>query len=1187
MKKLLLQLFMLAKWVFYGVIIQCFSISMLLANEGAAQNIKSVKEYELNIDFEENSIFEVFQKIEEETGYHFVYDKSISKENLAYSKNFSRRSSVADVLMDISEKYNLRFRQINKSIIVAKKTDSSSESADLEVIMQSTTITGKVTSEDSPDGLPGVNVIVKGTSQGTVTDVSGNYTIDVQSTETILVFSSIGFITEEVVVGDRSVINLKLTPDITELQEIVVTGYTSQRKKDITGAVTVIDAEALNSIKAPSFAQKLAGRATGVTVSTSGQPGEGTNIRIRGISSFNAGSDPLIIIDGVQIQGDKALNGLNPNDIESMQVLKDASAASIYGARANAGVIIITTRQGTPGKIQVTYDGYVGVQTPVGGYNDFMIKDPRDYARIQMAKNPAMIPFYGGDPDNPVIPEYFYPTNDDLSPRTNIDESSYSFPDNLIMKSSQQGTDWWDELFDPAMITEHNIGISGGSENAVYSGSVGYMRQNGTMIHTYFERYSGRLNSRFTAGKFTFGESISFARSENVTQQGNNGNEQNTITQTILMNSIVPVYDIAGNFAGAKTTGFSNAKNPVAFAVYNQNDVDVDYRVLANVYGEYKILEDLKFKTSYSVDLRDLFQPRVNYPRFEDREVNSSNNYQETKQTYFNWTWTNTLEFSKTLADLHSIKVLLGTEAVRNQFKQINGQVNDLAFLDPTVRYLNLTYSSINTMGSQERISTIASLFGQINYGFNDKYLLTATIRRDGSSEFLEDNRYGVFPAASVGWRISSESFMEGLTMIDDLKLRAGWGVTGNQNIPRGYNAFDHWSARNTYDATYDIGGNNTSAVRGFTRYTYGNPDAKWEENESVNIGLDASLFNGRFMVVFDWYKRDISDLIFNPPFPGSAGNANASFRNVASMTNTGWDLGLDYNGNITSELGFNVALNLSHYVNEITKLDGQQTFIFPPGVDKRFGEINVWQVGYPISSFYGYTNDGFFDDDQEIDAADAADGDPTTEYQAGQDIGRFKRKDINGDGIINGDDQAVIGNPHPDLTAGLNIGLNYRNFDFSIFLFASIGNEIYNYNKLFSHFGQFNSNMSKDVLTETWTESNKENATLPELDGGDTFASQSSDFYVENGSYLRAQNISLGYTFPGSSLFAFRNLRIYVQAQNLFTITEYSGIDPALSNVDIGVAVDGRRQNDGWTGYDLGSYPSSKTFMFGVNATF
>src|SRR5690606_30106191 len=341
----------------------------------------------------------------------------------------------------------------------------------------------------------------------------------------------------------------------------------------------------------------------------------------------NAGSDPLVIIDGVQVQGDKALNGLNPNDIESMQVLKDASSASIYGARANAGVIIITTRQGKPGKIRVNYDGYVGVQNPVGGYNDFLIKDPKDYARIQMAKNPAMVPFYGGDPNNPVIPTYFFPVNEDLSPITNIDESTYSYPDNLIMRSNQEGTDWWDELFDPAAITEHNIGLSGGTENASYSGSVGYLRQDGTMIHTYFERYSGRLNSRFTQGKFTFGESLSFARSESVTQQGNNGNEQNTITQTMLMNSIVPVYDIEGNFAGAKTNGFSNGKNPVAFAVNNKEDIDVDYRILANIFGEYQILEPLKFKTSYSIDYRNFFQPRVNFPRYEDREVNASNNF--------------------------------------------------------------------------------------------------------------------------------------------------------------------------------------------------------------------------------------------------------------------------------------------------------------------------------------------------------------------------------------------------------------------------------------------------------------------------------------------------------------------------------------------------------------------------------
>ncbi|MBT1704551.1 SusC/RagA family TonB-linked outer membrane protein [Chryseosolibacter indicus] len=1058
------------------------------------------------------------------------------------------------------------------------------------------TVTGRVTDE-SGNAMPGVNVLIKGTSQGTATDVEGRFSLPVNNDQATIVITFVGYTSQEIVVGSRTSIDVQLAPDVTTLSELVITGYSEQRKRDITGAVAVVDASELNTVRAPTFGQKLAGRAPGITVSTSGQPGEGSNIRIRGISSISGNNDPLVIIDGVQIQGDKALAGLNPNDIETMQILKDASSASIYGARANAGVIIITTKQGKAGKLQVTYDGYVGIQTPVKGYNDILIKDPRDFARVQIAKNPNMVHFYGGDANNPVIPTYFFPTatddrgtadkaDDVMVPATNVDESAYNYPDNLIMRSNASGTDWWDAVFSPAPITEHNIGLSGGSENATFSASIGYMNQQGTMDYTYFKRYSARLNSRFTPGKkITIGQSLSLSRSEQVDQQGGNGNEQNTITQTVLMNTIVPVYDIAGNYAGAKTNGFSNAKNPVAFAKLNENDKNEDLRILGNVFGEYKIIEALKFRTSFSADFRNNFLPQANFPRYEDREVNSSNSYQERYQTNFNWVWTNTLEFNKKFADVHNLRILGGYEAVQNNFRQNQAQVDNLQFIDLPVRYLNLTYSTFNSLSSNKRVVSLASMFGKLDYEYNDKYLVSFTLRRDGTSDFLEDNRWGVFPAASVGWRISNEAFMQNLTFLSDLKLRAGWGITGNQNIPTAYNAYNQYGGRTVSDAGYAIGGGNT-LTRGYTLYRYGNPDIKWEENTSMNIGLDASILDGKIGLVFDVYKRTIDDLIYNPPFAGAAGNAFPSYRNVASMENTGWDLGINYRGNITGDLGFNASLNLSHYRNEITKLDGEATSVFPAGIDKRFGEVNVWRVGYPISSFYGYTNDGIFQSQAELDAADAADGDASSEYQTGQAIGRYRRKDINKDGRINGDDLGVIGNPHPDLTLGLTLGLNYKNFDFTMFLYASIGNDIYNYNRLFTHFGQFNSNVSKEVLTDSWSESNP-GGSLPKLDGSDTFASQSSTAYVEDGSYLRAQNVTLGYTLPTGRSFGIQSLRFYVQTQNLFTITGYSGLDPALSNVNIGVNVDGQNQNDGWTGYDLGNYPSSRSFIIGVNARF
>ena len=1024
-------------------------------------------------------------------------------------------------------------------------------------------ISGKVLDEAGA-GLPGASVLIKGTSTGTVTDMDGNFSISAASSD-VLVVSFIGYQTKEVTVGGQTSIEVSLEIDAEQLEEVVVTGYTSQRKRDITSAVSVVDTEELNAIKAPSFASKLSGRAPGVTVSTGGAPGSGANIRIRGINSFN-GSDPLIIIDGVQIQGDKALNGLNPNDIESMQILKDASAASIYGVRASNGVIVITTKQGKAGKLQVTYDGYVGTQAPVGGYNDILVKDPVAFGRYNAIKA-GNADFYGGDASNPQIPEFFYGS----------DPSSYSYPDNLVMRSNAEGTDWWDEVFSPAPITEHNIGISGGNENATFSSSVGYINQQGTMMETFYERYSARLNSRFTYGKFKFGESVSIARSERNVQEGGTQNEQNVMTQILKLNSIVPVYDVAGNFAGAKTNGFSNGRNPVAFQFNNRHDIDEETRILANTYGEFELIDGLSVKSSFSVDYAQRFFPRSGHPRFEDREVNSTNNYSEDHQNNYNWVWTNTINYSKTFADKHTINVLAGYESVRQQYHRINARVDNLAFMDPDVRYLNLVYSTFNTVNSTESDITFVSQFGKIDYAFDDKYLLSFTIRRDGSSYFVDD-KYGVFPAFSAGWRISSESFMDGVSWLDDLKLRFGWGIAGNPAASgAAYNGFDQWGGRSTFDASYDITGANGGAAAGFTRFRFGDPTATFEETETMNIGFDAALLDGRLGIVFDYYTKTTEGLWSDSPYPGTAGNSSAPFRNLAGMDNTGYDLGLTYKAEVNSDLSMNFGVNISGYKNEITALDGSSTQVFPVGIDKRFGEVNVWKVGESVPSFFGYIHDGIFKTQAEVDALD----------QPGAEIGRFRWKDLNGDGQITSDDQTVIGDPNPAMTLGINIGVDYKNFDFSTQMFGSFGNEIYNYNRLFTHFGFFNSNISNEVITNSWDPNTNPGGTLPMWNGNDNTSVSSSSFYVEDGSYFRMQTLTIGYTFPTGSILGMESLRLYAQAQNLFTITGYSGIDPALSSVNVGATIDGRRQNDGWQGFDFGNYPASRTFMFGINARF
>ena len=1041
-------------------------------------------------------------------------------------------------------------------------------------------VSGVVKDSESSEALPGVNVLKKGTTLGTVTDVNGAFQINA-APEDVLVFSFIGYTSQEVAVGTQTSINVSFKADITELQEVVVTGYTEQRKRDIVGAVAVVDAEQLKTNKAANFGQMLTGRAAGVTTSTSGEPGGGVNIRIRGVSSFT-NNDPMIIIDGVQIQGDKAINGLNPNDIESMQVLKDAGSASIYGARASSGVVIITTKQGKAGKIKLTYDGYIGTQAAVKGYNDFLIKDPADYAKIQVARNPSAAAFYN---NNLTIPTYFFPTNSDGSPLTGgVDESTYvpytaTSGGNLIMKSNPQGTDWWDETFrTDAIITDHNIGLTGGTENATFNASAEYFKQEGTMIYTGFERFSARLNSRFTIGKFKFGESLSFSRTTGVNLPGGNQNEQNNMTQILKLNSIVPVYDIGGNFAGAKTVGFSNGRNPVAVAWRNKDNEFQNYKLFGSFFAELSLTKWLKARTNFGVDYGTSFTPTFLYPAWEVREVNSTVSFSENWNQNLNYTFTNLLEADKTFGK-HTVKAFVGYEANKRNNRMIFGQLLGYSVTDLSDRYLNQALGKFNDIRSSQTTGTILSLFAKLDYEFNDKYLVSATVRRDGSSSFVQD-KYGVFPAVSVGYRISSEPFMQSASSwLSDLKIRGGWGRMGNQTLPanRPYNTYDQYGTRTPHDAAYDLDGTNTTSVAGLAQTDIGNKTTSWETNTTTNIGFDISLFDGKFSAVLDVYSKDITDLLYNAPLPGSAGNANTPASNVAHMTNKGYDIMLGYKGRITPDLSINVDWNLSQYKNNIKALDGTAKLIFPTGVDKRFGEVNAWLVGEPISSFYGYQLDGIFQNQAEVDAL----------AQTGAAIGRFRWKDLNGDGKITDDDKGPIGNPHPKLTTGLNIGLMYKQFDFAMFLFGSFGNKIYNYNKLFTIFGQFASNVDKAVLTDAWSPENP-GGTIPKLDGEDTFSNTSSSFYVENGSYVRATNITLGYTLPTFSKIGLQKLRVYVQAQNLFTITEYDGIDPAVSSVNVGMRdMNGAGQNDGWAGFDFGNYPASRAFMVGVNATF
>lgn len=1042
---------------------------------------------------------------------------------------------------------------------------------------QPRTVTGTVTSEEIGP-LPGVNIVIQGTVQGAVTDVSGNYSIEVPGPDAVLVFSYVGYSTIAVPVGNQSTIDAVLIPDVTALDEIVVTGYTAVRRSDITGAVAIVDVDDVNQITSVSVLSKLEGRAAGVTVGSNGQPGSYNTVRIRGVSSFT-NNDPLYIVDGVPIET-RDLNYLNPNDIESIQVLKDPSTASVYGARANNGVIIITTKKGQRGKARLNVDVNLGVASPIKGLDDILILDALDYHEIikQSHENAGLsVPtnIYG-DPNNPSVPNYIWP-NDGVNPTMSVDESSYSYWDNLIMPGSA-GTNWWDEVFDPSLVQDYNIGMSGGTENSLYNVSVQYYNQDGTMKHNWMDRYSIRANSEFSFGRLRVGENFAVSRLRTVGGLGNYSTtnqrmgEGSVVNNIIKAQPVIPVYDIDGYFASGKAVTLGNVTNPVRQAYYSKDNVNTSYIAVGNVYASVDIVEGLQLKSSFGLNALSSLFKGFNYPTPENSEPTMVWSLNENYATQLEWTWTNTLNYVQSFGGNHNINALVGYEAIDYKRNSMNASMAGYVTTDMNAWYIRdaLGDPSTKNVNSYGGISSLVSMFAKLDYNFASRYYLSGTIRRDGSSKFGPNNRYGIFPAFSAGWRISEESFMSNLSWLSDLRLRGGWGVTGNQNIPSGRTANQYGGA--TTDTFYDINGTNSSLVTGYRLTALGNADLKWEENVSTNIGLDLSLLDRRINVVVDLYNRTVDDLLFGPALPATAGRASPPIVNIGTMENKGIDFSVGYRSALTGQFQWEIEFIGSHYQNEIIKIDGVQDFFYGP-VGGRGGTISINQLGYPIGSFYGMVQDGIFQNQGEVDAH------PT---QDGKAVGRFRFIDTDGNGIVNAEDRDIIGNPHPDFTGGLNFNASWGNFDLSMFFNGSYGNDIYVVHKEFTVFRLFSTNVRQDRLTESWTPTNTDGI-YPLLDQNDQFSSTFSSFYVEDGSYVRMKNLQIGFTVPKMAWF--ENIRIYIQGQNLFTLTNYSGIDPALPAISTSGSTG--EQSDQSMGIDYGAYPANRIFSIGINANF
>lgn len=1059
------------------------------------------------------------------------------------------------------------------------------------------TYTGKVT--DSKTGAPvvGSTITVRGTTTGTQTDNEGNFTISVPNNRTRLMVSSVGYEPQDVTVTGQTDLSVSLKSTLSTLNEVVVTGYSAQRKKDITGSVSVVSAKELVANPGSNVESLLQGKAAGVTVGTSGVPGAGASIRIRGFTTFNQ-NEPLYVVDGARVG---SITDLNPNDIESLQVLKDGSSAAAYGAAAANGVIIITTKKGK-GRAKVNYDAYYGTQSLIKKFDLLNTAEYGQYLlRLQQGipgqtrTNWNIGQYNGGDTaaTTPIIPEFILagtasgvqagdPIADESLYKLDLNAVSDDAKTYLIVAANKTGTDWMKEITRKAPMQSHNISISGGNEGSNYLFGLGYYDQDGIIDFSGYKRYSIRANTNFTIkDKIRVGENLQLSYIDN--HGFFNQDEGNAISMAYRMQPIVPVYDIKGNFAGTRGSNLGNANNPYASLYRDKDDKDRKIGVIGSTFAEFDFLKYLTLKSVLGLDYGNNNYYNFSVPAYENAEGRGgTGDYNEGESYNYQLTWYNTLSFHKAFGK-HDVRALLGTEMVEGGGRGLNGSTNNFFSFDRNFWQINSGLNTTPSSNSYEyRYRKYSPVIARIDYNFGDKYLLSSSFRRDGSSNaFGPNSKYGNFFSVSGGWRISEESFLRNkISWLNDLKLRVGWGTLGNDNI----SDFGFLTLYSTdlYSAGYPIDGSNTSFSPGLRQNTFLNPDIKWEQSATTNVGLDASLFNNSLSVVLDLYNRKTTDLLYERQLdPTVFGNLNRQPTNIGEMTNKGVDLGLGYKTNIGRDLRLDAGVTFSLYRNKV----GQIADPFFEGNRSRIDPFNRSVTGQPISSFYGYIIDGFFQNQSEVDALD----------QANKGIGKWRYKDISGpggkpDGKITPDDRTFMGNPHPDFTTGFNVNLAYKNFDLATFLYWKQGGQIVNYVRYWTDFNTFQGNRDRRVLYDSWTPEHRD-AKLPVLDASDGASGQVPvSYYVEPGGYFRMKNLAIGYTIPGKSLqrAGIDRLRIYVQAQNLFTITKYTGLDPEITTQQVGRGDYRQRRSDANSlGIDYGNFPTPRIYTVGLNLSF
>ncbi|HLI94418.1 MAG TPA: TonB-dependent receptor, partial [Puia sp.] len=1045
------------------------------------------------------------------------------------------------------------------------------------------TVTGKVIGSTDKQPVPFATVQVKGERGATQTGTDGSFSIRLTKSSGTLVISAVGFEALQVPVsaGNAALGVITLTASTSTLNDIVVTGYTAQRKKDITGAVAVVDMKDMKSVPGTSTEALLQGQAAGVQVVNSGMPGGGSNIRVRGVTSIG-NVDPLVIIDGVQ----GSMHDLDMNDVESIQILKDAGAVAIYGIQGSNGVVIITTKRGR-GKSSISYDGFYGTQQPVKGFD---LANSQTYANVLWLQyyNAGITPgnewFGKGGPTYapPVLPDYLSPTpysDANGTPNPNYaamqNPATYDIVSNQITKTDKSGNNWFKDIFKAAPWQQHTVAASGGGDKSSYYISLSYLDQQGTLIDTYLKRYAVRANTTFNVKDHVrLGENayVFFKENPQITNQ----NEGNAISYSYRTPPLIPVYDIMGNYAGTHTFTINNSDNPVADQNNQANNKGNDWEINGNFFADVDFLQHFTAHSSVGGSVDNYYYYYFGYTPYMNAEGSTAaNNFTEGAGYNSTLLWTNTLTYNQTFGD-HSIKALVGSEAKEYYTRGLSGERGVYAFTTPSYWTLNNGTASTqtNTNINGPYAESLFSLFGRVDYAYQDKYLVSGTLRRDGSSKFAQGHQYNNFPSVSVGWRISKEDFMKDITWLQDLKLRGSWGKSGNlSNVPS-TNPYTLFSS-SPQNSNYDINGTSTGSTLGFYNSQIGNQFTSWENDIMSDVGLDATL--GRFDVTLDWFKKTISGELFQKQLAQTVGGGAPPYVNFGNLTNTGFDGSIGYHQTVNKDLSFNVLATFTHYVSKVATL--------PPGIQyydnftnagsNRIGAFTRVQPGHAVGEFFGYKVIGYFRDTSDVAKS------PT---QPGAAPGAFKYQDVNNSGDINDSDRTWIGNPNPKLMYGLNLGLSYKNWDFSAFFYGVYGNDIFNYVKYWTAFPQvFEGNVQSDLIQNSWSPTNL-NPKYPQITNVGSFSNADvvNSWYVEKGSYFRLKSLNIGYSLSPATLqkVGINKLRIYVQGANLFTITKYSGLDPELQASNL--------YDQTNFGVDLGNYPSNqKTFIVGVNLNF